>query len=141
MLLYTSIYKSSYCFFFHTLNFTYPSHPTTKIKKKYYEFLNNFYLFIPNTQMSKYYEEILHEYPIKPYLDTKEDIIKWGWYIHNKFNQKFNKPMLSLPDFYGLYYHKYHNNSNILVVNRKYMIYIKLCIFLVLCLILYIYII
>jgi len=138
-----SIWGSSYWFFIHTLTFTYPTNPTTTIKKKYYDFLHNFYLFIPNKNLSKLYEEILIEYPIKPYLDKKEDLIKWGWYIHNKFNQKLNKPILSLSDFYGIYYNKYHNNTptkNILL-NRKYMIYIKQIIFFVLCIIIYVYII
>jgi len=136
-----SIWGSSYWFFIHTLTFTYPINPTTTIKKKYYDFLNNFYLFIPNKQMSKYYEETLIEYPIKPYLDRKDDLIKWGWYIHNKINQKLNKPILSLSDFYGIYYHKYNETSNNAIVNRKYMIYIKQIIFFVLCIILYMYII
>jgi len=138
-----SIWGSSYWFFIHTMTFTYPNNPTTTIKKKYYDFLHNFYLFIPNKQMATYYEELLKEYPIKPYLDKKEDIIKWGWYIHNKFNTKFNKPILSLSDFYGKYYHKYYTNTpkHNLLLTRKYYIYIKQLIFFALCIIIYLYII
>lgn len=135
------IWGSSYWFFIHTLTFTYPNNPTTRIKKKYYDFLNNFYLFIPNKQMSIYYEQMLIEYPIKPYLDKKEDLIKWGWYIHNKFNQKLNKPILSLSDLYSNYYNIYYNKTNAVIKYRKYMIYIKQFIFFASCLIiLYIYI-
>lgn len=135
-----SIWGPSYWFFIHTLTFTYPINPTTSIKKKYYDFLNNFYLFIPNTTMSKYYEDMLIEYPIKPYLDRKDDLIKWGWYIHNHINKKLNKPILSLSDFYGIYYHKYHHKPNPYTVNRKYIIYIKQCIFFIICIFICIYI-
>jgi FAD-linked sulfhydryl oxidase len=90
-----SIWGSSYWFFIHTMTFTYPEHPTTTIKKKYYDMLQNLYLVIPNTQMSIYYQSLLIEYPIKPYLDSKHDLIKWGWYIHNHINTKLNKPKVN----------------------------------------------
>jgi len=128
-----SIWGSSYWFFIHTATFTYPEHPTTTIKKKYYDLFHNFYLVIPNTQMSIYYQSLLTQYPIKPYLDSKSDLIKWGWYIHNHINQKLNKPTISLPDFYGLYYNLYNNPSDHVINNRKYMLYIKQLLFYILC--------
>ena len=128
-----SIWGSSYWFFIHTATFTYPEHPTTTIKKKYYDMLHNLYLFIPNTKMANYYQYLLREYPIKPYLDSKSDLIKWGWHIHNHINQKINKPIISLSDFYGLYYTLYHKPPNHVVINRKYMLYAKQLMFYILC--------
>jgi len=128
-----SIWGSSYWFFIHTMTFTYPEHPTTTIKKKYYDMLQNLYLVIPNTQMSIYYQSLLIEYPIKPYLDSKHDLIKWGWYIHNHINKKLNKPTLSLSDFYDLYYNIYYPKSTHIIQNKKVILYIKQIIFYILC--------
>jgi len=49
----------------------------------------------------------LNKYPVSPYLDSKKSFISWMHFIHNKINEKLEKPQISLKDFYKLYYENY----------------------------------
>ena len=50
---------------------------------------------------------MLDQYPVQPYLDNRESIVRWTWFIHNKINEKLEKPKISLHDFYVKYYDEY----------------------------------
>ena len=86
---------------------TYPIRPNALTKKKYYEFIQNLPLFIPVEKISTEFSKLIDEYPITPYLDNRESLIRWMHFIHNKINQKLEKPELSLNDFYINYYNSY----------------------------------
>jgi len=94
-------------FFINTIAITYPNRPNAITKKKYYDFMQNLPMFIPIEQMSGEFSKLLDEYPIQPYLDTKESFIRWVWFIHNKINEKLEKPQITLNDFYKQYYEEY----------------------------------
>jgi len=78
-------------FFLNTITINYPNNPTDTIKKIYYELLTNFYIYIPTPTLQKYYQQLLDKYPIKPYLDNKNDIEKWILLIINSFRLKINE--------------------------------------------------
>ena len=94
-------------FFINTIAMTYPNRPNAVTKKKYYDFMQNLPMFIPIEHMSGEFSKLLDEYPIQPYLDTKESFIKWVWFIHNKINEKLEKPQITLNEFYKKYYEEY----------------------------------
>ena len=94
-------------FFINTIAMTYPNRPNAVTKKKYYDFMQNLPMFIPIEHMSGEFSKLLDEYPIQPYLDTKESFIRWVWFIHNKINEKLEKPQITLNDFYKQYYEEY----------------------------------
>jgi hypothetical protein len=85
----------------------YPHHPNDVTKKKYYEFIQNLPLFIPVSAIGNEFSKLLDAYPIAPYLDSREAFIRWAHFIHNKINEKLEKPKLSLHDFYAQYYEAY----------------------------------
>lgn len=114
------IWGPHYWFFLHTLAMTYPHHPNAVTKKKYYEFIQNLPLFIPVEQISKELEQLIDKYPITPYLDNRESFTRWMHFIHNKINEKLEKPQISLNDFYVEYYNAYKST------NEKTMEYYKL---------------
>jgi hypothetical protein len=91
----------------HTIALTYPNHPNAITKKKYYEFINTLPVFIPIESMSSDFSKLLNLYPVQPYLDNRENFVKWVWFIHNKINEKLEKPQISLNDFYIKYYEEY----------------------------------
>ena len=82
--------------------------------------------------MASYYRYLLHQYPLKPYLDKKEDLVKWVWYIHNKVNDKLEKKRVSLEEFYESYYAKYKNPEE--GFKLKYLKYLIAMIILIVCL-------
>jgi hypothetical protein len=135
------IWGPHYWFFLDTVAMTYPNHPNAVTKKKYYEFVHNIPLFIPVENMASEFSKLLDKYPVVPYLDNRESFIRWIWFIHNKINEKIEKPKITLNDFYIKYYEKYKNdNIKVLEFNKfkKKLIYCGI-IFLILFTIYYLY--
>jgi len=101
------VWGPHYWFFLHTITICYPLRPNTITKKKYYELIQNIPLFIPIESISTYFSKLLIEYPVTPYLDTRDSFIRWMHFIHNKINQHLEKPTVSLNQFYINYYEEY----------------------------------
>ena len=113
------IWGPHYWFFIHTVAMTYPIRPNAVTKKKYYEFIQNLPLFIPVESMSGEFSKLIDKYPVTPYLDNRESLIRWTHFIHNKINQKLEKPQISLSDFYIKYYEEYKSQNVKLVEYYK----------------------
>jgi len=105
------IWGPHYWFFLHTVAMTYPHRPNSVTKKKYYEFIQNLPLFIPVEAISGEFSKLIDKYPIAPYLDNRESFIRWVHFIHNKINQKLERPQMKLNDFYVKYYEEYKKDS------------------------------
>jgi hypothetical protein len=90
---------------------TYPIRPNAVTKKKYYEFIQNLPLFIPVESLSGEFSKLIDKYPVTPYLDNRESLIRWTHFIHNKINQKLEKPQISLSEFYIKYYEEYKSQN------------------------------
>lgn len=113
------VWGPHYWFFLHTISLTYPAYPNAVTKKKYYDFIQNIPLFIPIESMASEFTKLLDEYPVEPYLDKRESLVNWMWFIHNKVNQKLEKPSISLSDFYTKYYEEYKPATEKLNEYRK----------------------
>ena len=105
------IWGPHYWFFIHTVAMTYPIRPNAVTKKKYYEFIQNLPLFIPVEIISGEFSKLIDKYPVTPYLDNRESLIRWTHFIHNKINQKLEKPQISLSEFYVQYYEEYKSQN------------------------------
>ena len=101
------VWGPHYWFFLHTVALSYPHHPNAVTKKKYYEFIQNLPLFIPVDTIGNNFEKLLDEYPVTAYLDSRDSFVKWMHFIHNKINEKLEKPKITLNDFYFRYYEEY----------------------------------
>lgn len=111
MVLDPKVWGPHYWFFLHTISMSYPLRPNSVTKKKYYEFIQNLPLFIPVESIAGEFSKLLDEYPITPYLDSRDSFIRWVWFIHNKINEKLEKNKISLTKFYELYYDQYKPND------------------------------
>jgi len=116
----STVWGPHYWFFLHTVAINYPHYPNSVTKKKFYEFVQNIPLFIPVESMSSHFSKLLDEYPVVPYLDNRESFVRWMHFIHNKINEKLEKPKISLGQFYSSYYEAYKPK------NVKAMEYVKL---------------
>jgi hypothetical protein len=105
------VWGPHYWFFLHTVAMCYPHRPNTITKKKYYEFIHNIPMFIPIENMASYFSQLLDQYPVSPYLDSRDAFIRWMHFIHNKINQRLEKPSISLSKFYEHYYEQYKPND------------------------------
>jgi hypothetical protein len=102
-----NVWGPHYWFFLHTIALSYPHRPNAVTKKKYYELIQNLPLFIPVETIGTSFEKILDDYPVTAYLDSRESFVKWMHFIHNKINEKLEKPKISLNEFYFRYYEEY----------------------------------
>jgi hypothetical protein len=102
-----TVWGPHFWFFLHTLALSYPQHPNSVTKKKYYELIQNLPLFIPVESIGTSFEKLLDEYPVTAYLDSRESLVKWLHFIHNKINEKLEKPKITLNEFYFRYYEEY----------------------------------
>ena len=105
------IWGPHYWFFLHTVAMTYPHHPNAVTKKKYYEFIQNLPLFIPVEEISTEFSKLIELYPITPYLDNRDSFLRWMHFIHNKINEKLEKPPITLNDFFVEYYDRYKSKN------------------------------
>lgn len=105
------VWGPKFWFFFHTITLNYPNNPNSVTKKKYYDFVQNIPMFLPVEEIATHFSKLLNEFPIQPYLDNKESFIKWFWFIHNKINERLEKPIISLKDFYIQYYEQYKSTN------------------------------
>ena len=103
-------------------------------KKKYYDLIENFPLFIPIPNMGNSFSRLLDLYPVTPYLDSRESFIKWVYFIHNQVNLSIGIPEKSLEesleDYYKLYESKEIEFKNNLIKKEKY-IYIGMIVLLI----------
>lgn len=102
-----NVWGPHYWFIIHTVAMNYPKIPGATTKKKYYEFYQQLPTFLPHKKARKLFNNLLEKYPITPYLDSKESLVKWTHFIHNKVNIVFNKPTISYKTFYETYHKQY----------------------------------
>ena len=93
--------------FLHTASMAYPRNPNAVTQKKYYDLVQNFHVFIPVESMSTEFQRLTQKYPVTPYLDKKESLVRYFHFLHNKMNERLEKPKKSLHEFYESYYEKY----------------------------------
>ena len=126
-----TVWGPHYWFVLHTIALNYPLHPNETSKKKYYDLIENFPLFIPIANMGNSFSRILDLYPVTPYLDSRESFIKWVHYIHNQVNLSRGVPEKSLEEtlrnYYKLYEPKEDSIKKNLIKKEKY-IYFSLLI-------------
>ena len=131
MVLDPKIWGPHYWFFLHTVSLNYPLYPNDISKKKYYDFIENFPLFIPVPDIAKSFSQILDEFPVTPYLDSRESFIKWIHFIHNKVNINLNLPEVTLDDSLKKYYELYRDDKLLVnneIISKKKLLYILILI-------------
>ena len=109
------IWGPKYWFFLHSVARCYPLYPNETIKRKYYDFIMNFPLFIPDKEISGYFEKLIDKYPVTPYLDSRESFMRWIYFIHNKINEKLGKPQKTYEAVlfeFNKYYEKIEDKTN-----------------------------
>jgi hypothetical protein len=101
------IWGPHYWFVLHTIAITYPKTPNNVTKKKYYDLIQNFPLFIPIEEIGNTFSKLIDKYPVTPYLDSRESFMKWMHYIHNKINLALLTPELTMEEALTSYYNNY----------------------------------
>ena len=120
------VFGPHYWFFLHTVAFCYPEFPNEVSKRKYYDLIMNFSLFIPDVKMGDKFSEFLDKYPVTPYLDSRESFIRWVNFIHNKYNKYLGKDELTVFEGLDRYFAQYSPKEFIMsdtIMYKKYVFY------------------
>jgi hypothetical protein len=107
MVLKPDIWLPKFQFIMQTISINYPNTPNDVTKKKYYDFIQNLPLFFPEKPMGNLFMRMLDEYPVTPYLSSRESFMKWVHYINNKINKKMEWNELSFRESLEKYYELY----------------------------------
>lgn len=107
-----AVWGPPFWFVLHTICMHYPDHPNAITKKKYYELFQNLPLFLPVESMGNQFATLLDEFPVSSYLDSKDSLVKWMHFIHNKINTRLEKPTITLNDYLQQYYDKFKTEHN-----------------------------
>jgi hypothetical protein len=130
----SEIWGPHFWFFLHTIAYSYPSQPNEVTKRKYYELIHNFPLFIPDEKIGNNFNEMLTKYPVSPYLCSRNSFMKWVFFIHNKINYSLGKPEITYLESLDLYLKQYEPTPvklhQMFKLKRKYIIigFIFICI-------------
>ena len=141
MTLNPEIWGPHYWFVLYTIAISYPLKPNDISKKKYYDFIQNLPLFIPISNIGNTFSEFLDKYPVTPYLDSRESMIKWVHFIHNKINIYLGKDEITYYEAMKLYYDNYkekkikiydeRKNKHKFIFGTTILLLIILCIFII----------
>jgi hypothetical protein len=102
-----TVWGPHFWFVLHTIAITYPTHPTSTMKKKCYDLIQNLALFLPNEKIGNRFLEYLDKFPVTPYLDNRLSFMKWVHFIHNKINKSLGKEEVDFFDSLDIYYDHY----------------------------------
>jgi fumarate reductase subunit C len=101
------VWGPHYWFVLHTIAMSYPIKPNDVIKKKYYDFIQNIPLFLPIEDIGNNFSKLLDKYPVTPYLDSRQSLVRWVHFLHNKINTALNLPIMSMEQAMTAYYENY----------------------------------
>jgi len=101
------VWGPHYWFVIHSVAFGYPDHPSAIQRKISHRFIAHLPELIPNHKIGNEFSNLLELYPVTPYLDRKEDFVKWTHFIHNRINEKIDKPQVSLSEHYRIFEEAY----------------------------------
>ena len=94
-------------FVLQTISVMYPQHPNDVTKKKYYDTVQNLPLFFPQSPIGNNFSKMLDDFPVTPYLSSRESFMKWVHFILNKINVAMEWEQDSFYDSLENYYNTY----------------------------------
>ena len=97
------IWGPHYWFFLHSVARSYPVAPNDITKRKYFDLIQNMPLFLPDEEMGTRFSYLLDQFPVTPYLGSRDSFMRWMYFIHNKMNYKLEKDEPSFEEAMAAY--------------------------------------
>jgi hypothetical protein len=83
----------------HIASLAYPENPTERQKKNISAFYESLVDVLPCPICRKHYEANLEEMPLKDAVNSRAELIKWVWTMHNQINVQLGKRTYSFQEF------------------------------------------
>lgn len=100
--------------FIHYVALGYPDNPTEDDKLHYKTFYESLGHVLPCQGCATHYKDTVSQFPLTQSLESRDDLLRWTFDIHNLVNARLEKPQLSYEDALRLYTHKQFPVMNIL---------------------------
>ena len=97
--------------FLHSITMNYPDNPTIQQKKYHLDFFNILGEILPCSICRSNYKIHLNEIPIKFNLNSKKDLVKWLFNVHNATNKNLGKKEITYEEFINIYKNIYKTSS------------------------------
>ena len=95
----SQIWGPYFWFTLHTITLAYPEKPTYIDRRHFHDFFLSLQHILPCQLCREHYKQHLQEYPVSAHLDSKESLVKWCFFLHNKVNFSLGKPNFSYEEF------------------------------------------
>ena len=101
------VWGPHYWFVLHTIALSYPAKPNETMRKKFYDFYQNLPFYIPIEEIGNNFSKFLDKYPVTPYLESRQSLVRWTHFIHNKINTALSLPTMTMEEAMSEYYGNY----------------------------------
>lgn len=99
----TSVWGPHFWYVIHITAFNYPKQPNDYHKMSYRNFYESIGNVLPCLKCQQHYRTYLSKYPIAPFLDNRDMLVKWAIDLHNIVNKSLGKPIYSYQQVYNIY--------------------------------------
>ena len=103
----TAVWVRHYWFVALTVCLSYPIHPDENIKKQYYELYQNIFLYLPANDDIRPYYSYIERFPITPYLDSHDALLKWLFFVRNQITDSLGMERQTRHSLMKEYYDEY----------------------------------
>ena len=93
--------------FLHTVTYNYPENPTNEDKSNYLNFFDSLKHVIPCDKCKGHYKENLKKYDLNNSLNSRKDLARWFYDIHNLVNDKLDVSKEDRPKNFKQFYNRY----------------------------------
>jgi hypothetical protein len=94
-------------FMLQTAAHCYPGKPNAIMKRKYYDFIQNLPILMPCPYWQSRFSDLLDQYPISPFLGSRDDFHTWLYFIRNDVYKRLGRGEVSSTEFNDQYYGEY----------------------------------
>lgn len=105
--------------FLHSITLNYPKEPTQYQKKIYSDFFNLLGKILPCQSCNNHYIKLNNELPVQFNLNSRENLVRWLFEIHNKINESLKKKRISYDEFINIYKNLYNNKNESITYYKK----------------------
>ena len=115
----SQIWGPYFWFTLHTITLAYPEKPSYEDRRHFHDFFLSLQYILPCKLCRQHYQQHLREYPVSAHLDSKESLVKWCFFLHNKVNYSLGKPHFSYEEFRDKYMRIYSPTIIQKVINKE----------------------
>lgn len=106
-----AIWGPPFWFILHSIALNYPERPTFIERRNHFEFFRNLQNVIPCEECRKNYAMHFRQYPLTPFLDSRQSLLQWTIIMHNLVNRMHGASTMTTDEVTTLYRNVYDESA------------------------------